>query len=158
MGAEPAGHTAAEHATGELSDGVGPDGDGAAPGGGGSGPWWRNISRRQWLTYGGIALSLFLVVMAVITIIELSVGKPLDAAVWGKHSTGTSIGNLMGGRNRQHTKQPADPAHQHAGHPVQRRHRAQLIACGHAIGHRAVADHVTLGGAVVRPGGHADPG
>ncbi len=107
VGAETAGHTAGEHATGELSDGSGPGGGGAAPGGGGSGPWWRNISRRQWLTYGGVALGLFLTVMAVITIIELSVGKPLDAAVWGKHSTGTSVGNLVGGGH--HTKQPATP-------------------------------------------------
>ena len=108
VGAETAGHTAGEHATGELSDGSGPGGGGAAPGGGGSGPWWRNISRRQWLTYGGVALGLFLTVMAVITIIELSVGKPLDAAVWGKHSTGTSVGNLVGGGGH-HTKQPATP-------------------------------------------------
>lgn len=116
VGAETAGHTAGEHATGELSDGAGPGGDGAAPGGdraapdgGGSGPWWRNISRRQWLTYGGIALGLFLTVMAVITIIELSVGKPLDAAVWGRHSTGTSVGNLVGGGNRQRSNKPATP-------------------------------------------------
>ncbi len=108
VGAEPAGHTAGEHATGELSDGVGPDSDGAAPGGG-SGPWWRNISRRQWLTYGGIALGLFLAVMAVVTVIELSVGKPLNAVVWGKHGTGTSVGNLVGGGTGQRTNQPATP-------------------------------------------------
>jgi len=100
--------SAGERATGELSDGpatVEP-GDGAAPGGGGSGPWWRNLSRRQWLTYGGVALGLFLVAMVIVTIIELSVGKPLDAAVWGKQSTGTSVGNLVGGSGG-HKQQPA---------------------------------------------------
>jgi hypothetical protein len=108
--AGPAGPTAGEHATGELSDGAVRDGaaaDGAAAdGSGGSGPWWRNISRRQWLTYGGVALGLFLVAMVIVTVIELSVGKPLDAAVWGKHSTGTSVGNLVGGGGSGH-KQPA---------------------------------------------------
>jgi hypothetical protein len=115
VGAEPAGPSASERATGELSDGratgelndgraTGELSDGAAPAGQGGGPWWRQISRRQWLTYGGVALGLFLVGMVVITIIELSVGKPLDAAVWGKPSTGTSVGNLVGGSGH---KQPA---------------------------------------------------
>jgi hypothetical protein len=99
----PAGHTAGEHATGELSDG-------AAPDGGGSGPWWRQISRRQWLIYGGVALGLFLVGMVVVTIIELSVGKPLDAAVWGKHSTGTSVGSVVGGSGHRQHQRPVTPA------------------------------------------------
>jgi hypothetical protein len=99
-------HTAGEHATGELSAGTATDGSSGSSGssGGSSGPWWRNISRRQWLIYGGVTLSVFLVGMVVITIIELSAGKPLDAAVWGKHSTGTSVGNLVGGSGH---KQPA---------------------------------------------------
>ena len=100
--AETAGHTAGEHATGELSDG-------AAPDGGGSGPWWRNISRRQWLAYGGVTLSLFLAVMVVVTIIELSAGKPLSAVVWGKHSTGTTVGNVVGGGGHGPNKHPATP-------------------------------------------------
>jgi hypothetical protein len=99
-----AGPTAGQHATGELSGEAAPDGtDGS---GGSDGPWWRNISRRQWLMYGGVTLAVFLVAMVVITIIELSAGKPLDAAVWGKHSTGTSVGNLVGGGGSGH-KQPA---------------------------------------------------
>jgi hypothetical protein len=103
--AGPAGHTAGEHATGELSAGAATDGgsDGSESS---SGPWWRNISRRQWLIYGGVTLSVFLVGMVVITIIELSAGKPLDAAVWGRHSTGTSVGNLVGGSGG-HKQQPA---------------------------------------------------
>jgi hypothetical protein len=100
--AGPAGPTAGEHATGELSDRAAPDG--RAPDGGSGGHWWRSISRRQWLIYGGVTLCVFLAGMVVITIIELSAGKPLDAAVWGKHSTGTSVGNLVGGGGH---KQPA---------------------------------------------------
>ncbi len=99
--AGPAGHTAGEHATGELSREAAQDGSD-----GSGGPWWRNISRRQWLMYGGVTLGVFLVGMVVVTIIELSAGKPLDAAVWGKHSTGTSVGNLVGGGASRH-KQPA---------------------------------------------------
>ncbi len=109
VGAEPtAVWSAGERATGQLSDGLatGEPSDGATPGGDGSGPWWRNLSRRQWLTYGGVALGVFLVAMVIVTIIELSVGKPLDAAVWGKHSTGTSVGNLVGGSGG-HKQQPA---------------------------------------------------
>jgi hypothetical protein len=113
VGAEPTAEptvvrSAGEHATGQLSDApaTSEHSDGAATGGDGSGPWWRNISRRQWLIYGGVTLSVFLVGMVVITIIELSAGKPLDAAVWGKHSTGTSVGNLVGGSGG-HKQQPA---------------------------------------------------
>jgi hypothetical protein len=107
-GGPAATQSAGERATGQLSGrpATGEPSDGAAPGGGGSGPWWRNLSRRQWLTYGGVALGFFLVAMVIVTIIELSVGKPLDAAVWGKHSTGTSVGNLVGGSGG-HKQQPA---------------------------------------------------
>ena len=99
--AGPAGHTAGEHATGELTQEAAQDGSG-----GRGGSWWRNISRRQWLIYGGVTLGVFLAGLVVITIIELSAGKPLDAAVWGKHSTGTSVGNLVGGSGG-HKQQPA---------------------------------------------------
>ena len=105
-GAGPAQHTAGQHASGALHDAAGPDGARGDGAGDGSGPWWRGMSRRQWLAFGGVALGLFLGVLAVITIIELSVGKPLDAAVWGRHSTGTSVGAVLGGGHRS---QPATP-------------------------------------------------
>ncbi|HTT50633.1 MAG TPA: hypothetical protein VMH35_04455 [Streptosporangiaceae bacterium] len=102
-GAEPGRHTASEHATGDLSGAVPAGG----AGGSGGGPWWRDISRRRWLAYGGVALGLFLGAVVVITIIELSVGKPLNSAVWGKPGTGTSVGSLVGGSGRH--SQPATP-------------------------------------------------
>ncbi len=30
--------------------------------------------------------------MVVITVIELGTGKPIDASVWGRHQTGTTLG------------------------------------------------------------------
>jgi hypothetical protein len=107
--AGPAGHTAGEHATGELTQEAAQDSSG-----GSGGSWWRNISRRQWLIYGGVTLGVFLVAMVVVTIIELSAGKPLDAAVWGKHSTGTSVGNLVGGSGSG----PKHPATSHTSSPT----------------------------------------
>ena len=87
-----AGTSAGQQAAGDVTGGPGtgpPDG---------TGHWWSGMSRRQWLAYGAVAAGLFLVVMAGITIVELSVGKPLEAAVWGRHATGTSVGNLVSGR------------------------------------------------------------
>jgi hypothetical protein len=78
-----------------------------AGGGQGGGHWWDRISRRQWLAYGGVTLGAFVVVIAVITIFELSVGKPVDAVVWGKHATGTSVGNVVSGHSSPHQAHPA---------------------------------------------------
>jgi hypothetical protein len=88
------GTTASDRASGDLAEGPSPSG-----GSGGNGGWWRGISRRRWLTYGGVALGFFLVVIAGITVFELSVGKPLESAVWGKPATGTSVGNAVGGQS-----------------------------------------------------------
>jgi hypothetical protein len=94
------GDTARMRASGQVDDPQ--PGDPAASGPNG-GHWWDGITRRQWLTYGGITLGAFLAVIAVITIFELSVGKPVDAVVWGKHTTGTSVGDVVSG----HGSQPA---------------------------------------------------
>ncbi|MGO9220316.1 MAG: hypothetical protein ACLP5E_21540 [Streptosporangiaceae bacterium] len=47
------------------------------------------LTRRQWLTYGAIAGSFFLIVVMGITIFELAVGKPV-------------LGNAFSGRSTQH--------------------------------------------------------
>ena len=97
------GDTAGTRASGQVSDG---EPDSGAPvaghGTGRGGRWWDGISRRQWLAYGGVTAGVFLVVIAAITIFELSAGKPVNAVVWGKHSTGTSVGNLVGGQSPPH--------------------------------------------------------
>jgi hypothetical protein len=96
------GHTASTRAGGQVGDGEPGSGSPAASGGQGGGHWWDGVSRRQWLTYGGVTLGAFVVVIAVITIFELSVGKPVDAVVWGKHATGTSVGNVVSGHSSPH--------------------------------------------------------
>jgi hypothetical protein len=103
------GDTARMRASGQV-DGPQP-GDSAASGPNG-GHWWDGITRRQWVAYGGITLGAFLAVIAVITIFELSVGKPVDAVVWGKHATGTSVGNVVSGHGSQPrvTHPPSTPS------------------------------------------------
>lgn len=93
------GDTAGTRAGGQVGDGESGSGSPAAGGSQRSGHWWDGISRRQWLTYGGVALGAFVAVIAVITIFELSVGKPVDAVVWGKHATGTSVGDVVSGHS-----------------------------------------------------------
>ena len=93
------GDTAGTRASGQVGDRETGSGRPAAGGGPGGGHWWDGISRRQWLAYGGVTAGVFLVVIAAITIFELSAGKPVNAVVWGKHSTGTSVGNLVGGQS-----------------------------------------------------------
>jgi len=97
--------SATEHAHGSITP------EGADGGAGGHGSAWAAITsffggltRRQWLTYGSIAGGFFLVVMAGITVFELSIGKPLSVAVSGGHSAGTSVGDTLSG----HSSRKAD--------------------------------------------------
>jgi hypothetical protein len=54
--------------------------------------------RQRPLVLAGIALGIFLLAIAGITAFETIAGKPLDALVGGKHGSGTTIGNLVGGQ------------------------------------------------------------
>ncbi len=89
--AGPDGATAAQRAAGEAGATAGQD-QATGPG-----HWWEGISRRQWGMVGVIAAGIFLVVIAGITVFEVSVGKPLNASVWGRHATGTTVGNALTG-------------------------------------------------------------
>jgi hypothetical protein len=57
-------------------------------------PRWRRP-----LALAGMALAVFLLAMAGITVFEAIAGKPLDAIVGGKHSSGTTVGGLIGGQS-----------------------------------------------------------
>jgi hypothetical protein len=67
------------------------------------GPQW---SRRRWLVLAGSALGAFVIAMGVVTAVEVIAGKPLDAVVWHKHASGTTIGGLVGGGQQGHTPRP----------------------------------------------------
>ena len=71
------GTRAGQHAHGSITP-EGPDGDAA-----GRGSMWvavtsffSDLTRRQWLTYGGIAAMFFIIVIAGIIVVQLAVGRP----------------------------------------------------------------------------------
>ena len=105
------GDSASTRAGGQV--GGGEPGSGApvaGPGPGRGGHWWDRISRRQWVAYGGIMAGAFVVVIAAITIFELSVGKPVNAVVWGQHGSGTTVGNVVGGHSSPNRARHPGPA------------------------------------------------
>jgi hypothetical protein len=99
------GDTASQHAHGDFTEEGPTEGRGSV--------WaaitsfFGGLTRRQWLTYGGIAGGFFLVVLAGITIFELAIGKPLSSAVSGGHATGSTLGNVFGG----HSSSPKPTTH-----------------------------------------------
>src|ERR1039457_6127287 len=82
------GDTASYHAHGKLSD-EGPAGDGAGPGGlwGAVTSFFSDLTRRQWLTYGGIAAGFFIIVVAAIIVFQLAVGRPVLGNSFSGHSS-----------------------------------------------------------------------
>jgi hypothetical protein len=108
-GGRPGG-TASRNAHGNFTE-EGPAGDDAGRGSlwGAVTSFFGGLTRQQWLTYGGIAAGFFLVVVAAITVFELSIGKPLSAAVYGRHTSGTSVGDTFSG--------PASPKQKVTTHP-----------------------------------------
>jgi hypothetical protein len=81
-----------------------PDGAGqAAPG-----------ARPRWRPIAGAALGVFILTLGGITAVEVAAGKPLDALIWGRNISGTTIGDVTGAQHgrpasRQH-QQPAAPS------------------------------------------------
>lgn len=71
------GNSAGQHAHGSITP-EGADGDAAGHGG----VWaaitsfFSGLTRRQWLTYGGIAAGVFIIVIAGIIVVQLAVGRP----------------------------------------------------------------------------------
>jgi hypothetical protein len=92
------GGSAGQHANGSITP-EGADGDA-----GGHGSVWAAITsffagltRRQWLTYGGIAAGLFIIVIAGIIVFQLAAGKPLLENSFSGHTS----------RQQQHTTHPS---------------------------------------------------
>lgn len=77
-------------------------GDPGGPGGPGSGKHGRSgsggfagwlSSRPGWVLTAGSAAAVFVLALIIITVVELGTGKPIDASVWGRHQTGTTLGH-----------------------------------------------------------------
>ncbi len=56
----------------------------------------RGSGKRRWLAVVGTAIGVFVFAIVGITAIEVAAGKPLDALIWGRHTTGTTIGDATG--------------------------------------------------------------
>ena len=80
--------------------GNGRDGDGAGPGKHGRASGGRIVrgmrDHPRWVVTVASTAAVFLVAMLVITLIEFGTGKPIDASVWGRNSSGTTLGNATG--------------------------------------------------------------
>jgi hypothetical protein len=92
----------------------GPDRADRVPGRGGGAHARRDSGagrRPRPLVLAGLALSVFVLVMAGVTVFEVVAGKPLDAVVTGKSGSGTTISSIVGGNSHpsNHTK-PGSPA------------------------------------------------
>ena len=77
-------------------------------------PRTRLRGKPGWLVAVGAAAGIFLTVIAAITVFELAAGKPLEAVVFGRHSSGTSVGQIVGVQGGKHAKAPAAPRTQPA--------------------------------------------
>jgi hypothetical protein len=89
--------SAGQHANGSITP-EGADGDAAGHGGVWSATtsFFSSLTRRQWLTYGGIAAGLFIVVIAGIVVFQLAVGRP---------PLGSPVGHTA--RQQQRTTHPS---------------------------------------------------
>jgi hypothetical protein len=101
--------------TGAEPIGAGGSDDGA--GQGTAGDWTWPWSRRQWIMVAATALGVFVVAMAAVTVFEVAVGKPLDAVVWHKHASGTTLGGLIGGSGGHHRQPSHSPSPSHSPRP-----------------------------------------
>jgi len=100
----PGEHGHSGGAPGEADSQAGPD----QPDGP-HGPASRPRHRRP-LLLAGIAAGAFLLAMGGITIVEAASGKPLDALLWGKHGSGTTVQNIVTGHSGRPAAHQAHPA------------------------------------------------
>jgi hypothetical protein len=80
-------HSASEYAHGSITP------EGASGGAGGRGSLWEavtsffgSLTRRQWLTYGGIAAGFFVIVVAAIVVFQLAAGRQVLGPMTGHSS------------------------------------------------------------------------
>ncbi len=71
-------------------------------------------ARRRWVIAAATALGVFVVTMGAVTAFEVLAGKPLDAVVWHQHSSGTTLGGLVGGSGGHHPRPSTSPTPTHS--------------------------------------------
>ena len=86
---------------GKLDGGAGGAGGARRAGGGLRG-------RPRWVVMVASAAAAFLIAMLVITLIEFGTGKPIDASLWGRKASGTTIGDVTGS-NSNSTRRTVTP-------------------------------------------------
>jgi len=91
--------------------GSGTDGDGPGTGtsrarAGTVGP---RGARRRWTAIAAGAIGVFVFALGGITAFEVAAGKPLDALIWGRHSGGTTIGDITGAQHAGSASRPTSP-------------------------------------------------
>jgi len=92
---EPGDFASAGPGNGRHADGGAPGKHGKAGGG-----IVRGLRERpRWVVMAATTAAVFLVALLVITLIEFSTGKPIDASVWGRKASGTTLGNVTGGQS-----------------------------------------------------------
>jgi uncharacterized membrane protein YgcG len=105
MPAEMAAAIAGAAAASDGQGGSGGEGDSGGTGGSGG-----RGKRPRWLVLTAITVGTFLVAIAVITVIELSVGKNLHAIVTNQSGGGTTVGGVVGSSNTKPTQAPTHTA------------------------------------------------
>ena len=102
-GTGPAEQADATHGA-EPAGGAGAAQDAATAAGAQTGPgWlarWRDAVRGwpRWAQLTAVSAMIFVGVIGTVTVVEAAAGQPLQTVVWNHKASGTTIGNLVGGR------------------------------------------------------------
>ncbi len=71
------------------------------------------FARAHWRPVLALTLAAFVVTIAAVTVAEAVAGRPLDAVLWGRHTAGTTVSDLVNGQTG-----PASPAPAPSGQPA----------------------------------------
>jgi hypothetical protein len=96
--------------------------DGQAPGRQGLAGVLRGLAATRWVRFAAAAVMIFVLAMGGITILEAATGKPLDALIWGAHSSGTTVGNVVDGPAHRSHQPPAKPSNTPTPHATPTHH------------------------------------
>ncbi len=91
---------------GSGTDGNGPDTGTSRERAGKGG---QRSARRRWPAMAAAAIGVFVFTLGGITAFEVAAGKPLDALIWGRHSGGTTVGDVTGAQHAGPASPPTSP-------------------------------------------------